>query len=151
VAGPDDDGIGAGMRPEVERLGLSERVSFPGIVLGEEKAALLREFDVFALPSEDESFGIAVVEAMNAALPVVITDEVAIVDEVVAAGAGLSAPRTAEGFAAALRTLLADPAARTRMGSAGRKLAFKHYSRSAAIESLIELYNDVISLRGRCE
>lgn len=151
VAGPDDDGIGAGMRPDVERLGLSDRVSFPGIVLGEQKAALLREFDVFALPSEDESFGIAVVEAMNAALPVVITDEVAIVDEVVAAGAGLSAPRTAAGFAAALRALLTDPAARRRMGSAGRRLTFERYSRSAAIEYLLELYRDVVSPRGRCE
>ena len=145
VAGPDDEGIGAAMRREVERLGLGGRVSFPGMVVGSEKAVLLGEFDVFALPSADESFGIAVVEAMNAGLPVVITDEVAIADEVVRAGAGLSAPRTAEGFAAALGDLLRDPAAAAEMGSAGRRLAIERYSRSASVDALMRVYREAIA------
>ncbi|KAB2858125.1 MAG: glycosyltransferase [Bauldia sp.] len=98
VAGPDDEGIGLRMRGEIERLGLSERVSFPGMVIGREKAELVDQFDVFALPSADESFGIAVVEAMKAELPVAITEHVAIAGEVSAAGAGVVVPRTAEGF-----------------------------------------------------
>ncbi len=144
IAGPDDEGIGARMKREVERLGLGERVSFPGMVVGREKAALLEEFDVFALPSADESFGIAVVEAMDVGVPVVITDQVAIVDDVRSAGAGLSAPRTAEGFAQALGSVLRDPDAAARMGSAGRGLAVDRYSRSASAAALMEVYREAM-------
>ncbi|MEZ5062911.1 MAG: glycosyltransferase [Solirubrobacterales bacterium] len=145
VAGPDDEGIGAAMSRDVERLGLGGRVSFPGMVVGREKAEMLAGFDVFALPSADESFGIAVVEAMNAGVPVVITDEVAIAADVVAAEAGLSASRTAEGFAAALARLLGDPAAAAAMGSAGRRLAVERYSRTAAVDALMRVYREAIA------
>jgi glycosyltransferase involved in cell wall biosynthesis len=144
VAGPDDEGIGVRMRPEIERLGLSEQVSFPGMVIGRQKAELVGEFDVFALPSADESFGIAVVEAMEAELPVAITEHVAIAGEVRAAGAGVVAPRTAEGFAMALRRLLASPDEARMMGAAGRRLAEQRYSRAAAMADLEQVYEDAI-------
>jgi len=144
VAGPDDEGIGLRMRPEIERLGLSERVSFPGMVVGREKAELVEEFDVFALPSADESFGIAVVEAMEAELPVAITEHVAIAGEVRAAGAGVVVPRTAEGFAAALRRLLGNPDEARRMGAAGRRLAQQRFSRAAAMTDLERVYEDAV-------
>lgn len=144
VAGPDDEGIGVRMRGEIERLGLSGRVSFPGMVIGREKAELVDQFDVFALPSADESFGIAVVEAMEAELPVAITEHVAIAAEVRAAGAGVVAPRTAEGFATALRQVLGSPEEARRMGAAGRRLAEQRFSRSAAMADLERVYEDAI-------
>lgn len=144
VAGPDDEGIGLRMRSEIERLGLSERVSFPGMVIGREKAELVDRFDVFALPSADESFGIAVVEAMEAELPVAITEHVAIAGEVRAAGAGVIAPRTVEGFATALRQLLGSPEEARQMGAAGRRLAQRRFSRSAAMADLERVYEDAI-------
>jgi len=144
VAGPDDEGIGDRMRPEIERLGLSGRVSFPGMVIGAAKAELVGEFDVFALPSADESFGIAVVEAMEAGLPVAITENVAIAAEVREAGAGVVAPRTAEGFATALRQLLGSPDEARMMGVAGHRLAELRYSRTAAMAGLERVYEDAI-------
>jgi glycosyltransferase involved in cell wall biosynthesis len=144
VAGPDDEGIGVRMRPEIERLGLTGRVSLPGMVIGPEKAKLVGEFDVFALPSADESFGIAVVEAMEAELPVAITENVAIAGEVRAAGAGVVAPRTAEGFATALRQVLSSPDEARRMGAAGRRLAEQRFSRAAAMAELERVYEEAI-------
>ena len=145
VAGPDDEGIGARLKQDVDRLGLSGRVSFPGMVVGRQKAALLEEFDIFALPSADESFGIAVAEAMGEGLPVVITDEVAIAGDVRSARAGLIAPRSAEGFADALARLLRDPAQAAQMGAAGWKLAVQRYSTAASTATLERLYRAVIS------
>lgn len=144
VAGPDDEGIGSRMRTEVERLGLRDRVSFPGMVVGAEKAKLLEEFDVFALPSADESFGIAVAEAMAAAVPVVVSGHVAIAGDVEEAGAGLIAPRSDEGFAVALRRLLSDPDEAREIGAAGRRFALRSYSRSASISALEQIYEDTI-------
>jgi glycosyltransferase involved in cell wall biosynthesis len=143
VAGPDDEGIGTRMKQEVDRLGLEGRVSFPGMVVGAEKAALLEEFDMFALPSADESFGIAVVEAMDEGLPVVITENVAIAGDVRSAGAGLIAPRSAAGFADAMAELLRNPSDAAGMGEAGRKLAVERFSRAASTAELERLYEEV--------
>ena len=142
--GPDDEGIGSRMQREVERLGLEDRVSFPGMVVGAEKAKLLAEFDVFVLPSADESFGIAVAEAMAAGVPVLITEHVALAADVEGAGAGLIAPRTDEGFATALRGLLSDPREARRIGSAGRTFALRNYSRSASMAALEQIYEDAV-------
>lgn len=144
VAGPDDEGIGSRMRREVERLGLGDRISFPGMVVGAEKAKLLAEFDIFALPSADESFGIAVAEAMAAGVPVVITAHVAIAGDVEEAGAGLIAPRSDEGFATAFRQLLNRPDEAREIGAAGRRFALRSYSRSASMAALEQVYEDAI-------
>jgi glycosyltransferase involved in cell wall biosynthesis len=144
VAGPDDEGIGSRMRREVERLGLGDRVSFPGMVVGREKASLLQQFDVFALPSADESFGIAVAEAMAAGVPVVITEHVAIAGDIEAAGAGLIAPRSDEGFAVALRRLLDDPGEARELSASGREFALRSYSRAASMAALERIYEEAI-------
>lgn len=144
VAGPDDEGIGTELRREVDRLGLGERVSFPGMVVGAEKEKLLAEFDVFVLPSADESFGIAVAEAMAAGVPVVITEHVGIAGDIEAAGAGLVTARDAEGVAAALRRLLGDPEEAREIGAAGRRFALDSYTRSASMAALEQIYEDAV-------
>jgi len=144
VAGPDDEGIGARMQAEVDRLGLGDRVSFPGMVVGAEKAKLLATFDAFVLPSADESFGIAVAEAMAAGVPVVITEHVGIAGDIEAAGAGLVAPRSADGVAAAIGRLLRDPAEAAEIGAAGRRFALESYTRSASMTALERIYEDAV-------
>ncbi|MEZ5156464.1 MAG: glycosyltransferase [Solirubrobacterales bacterium] len=144
VAGPDDEGIGSQMQREVERLELGGRVSFPGMVVGAEKAQLLADFDVFVLPSANESFGIAVAEAMAAGVPVVVTEHVGIAGEIEAAGAGLIAPRSDEGVAIALRRLLSDSAEAEKIGVAGRRLALESYTRSATMSALERIYEDAV-------
>ena len=56
--------------------GLGDSVSFLGFVSGEEKRRVLREAWAFALPSHQENFGVAVLEAVAAGLPVVISGAV---------------------------------------------------------------------------
>ena len=60
------------------RLGLDARVTWPGLVLGEMKAALLRGAVAFVLPSYSENFGMAVAEALAAGLPCVVGRGVAL-------------------------------------------------------------------------
>lgn len=144
VAGPDDEGIGETMRRDVARFGLDDRVSFPGMVVGAEKEELLARFDVFVLPSANESFGIAVAEAMAAGVPVVVSDEVGIAGDIANAGAGVVAPRTEEGIAAAVRRLLADPELAKELGAAGRRFAMSSYTRSASMAALERIYEDAV-------
>jgi glycosyltransferase involved in cell wall biosynthesis len=76
VAGSGEREYEAQIRERVRRGALATRTLFPGFVQGEVKQELLQGADVFALTSHSESFGIAVVEALAAGTPVVITDGV---------------------------------------------------------------------------
>jgi len=72
-------------------------VSFPGMVSGDLKWGAIRQAEVFILPSHQENFGIAVVEAMACGTPVLITRPVNIWREIEASGAGLVDEDTLEG------------------------------------------------------
>jgi glycosyltransferase involved in cell wall biosynthesis len=76
---------------------------------------------VFCLPSLQEGFGIVLLEAMAAGLPVVATTAAAIPEVLPHGQAGLLVPPAQpQALAEALRALLADPARRTAMGDFGR-------------------------------
>ncbi len=81
-------------------------VSFPGMLSGDLKWGAIRQAEVFVLPSHQENFGIAVVEAMACGVPVLITRPVNIWREIEASGAGLVDEDTAEGCARLLERWL---------------------------------------------
>jgi glycosyltransferase involved in cell wall biosynthesis len=87
-------------------------ITFTGPIYGEEKWGALAAAEVFALPSHQENFGIAVAEALASGLPALLSDKVNIWREIVADGAGLAEPDTIEGVTMLLeRWLAADRAA----------------------------------------
>ncbi len=147
IAGPDD-----GMRASLERWlaeeGVAGRSHLAGMVEGAEKLALLADADLFLLPSRSENFGLAVVEAMAAGLPVLISDQVNLWPEVKAAGAGRVVPiDDVPRLAAAIKELLADPAALRAMGERGRHAAFANYGWEEAAARLERVYEDVVAGR----
>lgn len=150
IAGPDDEGIGRDLAPLLNDSGLTSRISFVGALAGPEKLAFLQRSDVFVLPSADESFGIAVAEAMAVGCPVVVSPHVAIEDVVRTAGAGLVAERNAADIARALGTILADPAAAEAMGEAGRRVVDAQFAWPSVVGELEAMYEAVIAAwRGR--
>ncbi len=91
-------------------------VSFPGMLTGDTKWGALRRAEVFALPSHQENFGIAVAEALACGTPVLISRAVNIWREIDAAGAGLVEADTQEGCTRLLaRWLDLPPQARPAM------------------------------------
>ncbi len=65
-------------------------VTFAGPLYGNEKWAALAAAEVFALPSHQENFGVAVAEALASGVPVLLSDRVNIWREIVADGAGFA-------------------------------------------------------------
>ena len=145
IAGPDSDGYAAKVRLWLSEQGVLDRTTFTGMVEGEAKAAALAESAMFVLPSYTENFGIAVVEAMAAGLPVIISNRVNIWREIAAARAGLVVNTDAGEVADAMRALLASPERAAEMGRNGKDLARKQFSWESAGARLMELYADVIS------
>ncbi len=144
IAGPDDQGIGARLLPRVESMGLSHRTSFVGTVSGTRKRALLQRSNVFVLPSADESFGVAVAEAMAVGCPVVVSPHVAIAKEIEAAGAGLVAERDSAEIARSIGVILASPEAARQMGTAGRDLVDTKFAWPRVAAELEEMYQSIL-------
>jgi len=123
----------------VDELGLRDRVRFQGSVVGKEKWQVLRNSDVFVMPSRldstipwQEGFGIAFVEAAAFGLPAVGSRSGGIPDAVVDGETGiLVAEESPSDLADALTLLYQKPEIRREMGRAGRERARREFSPTA--------------------
>ncbi|WP_116139171.1 glycosyltransferase [Trinickia diaoshuihuensis] len=104
IAGPGDDATVDALERLADARGIGAQVVWTGMLSGAVKWAALRAAEVFVLPSHQENFGIAVVEALASATPVIITDCVNIWREVAASGAGMVVKDTLEGVGAGIAT-----------------------------------------------
>ena len=116
----------AGEGPEKERLqkltrelGLKQEVTFDGFLC--DVSNFLTEIDIFVLPSLYEGMGVAVLEAMAAAKPV-IASRVGGIPELIEDGVSgfLVAPGNAIALAGSLSRLVVEPQLKTQMGMKGR-------------------------------
>lgn len=126
---------------------LGSQVTIAGFVSGEEKAAVLRDADLFVLPSYYENFGIAVAEAMAAELPVVISDQVHIWEAVQQAQAGWISQCRLDTLTDVLTTALTNPAARQERGQNAYHLAKTAYSWDAIAADLLAAYRSILNIR----
>lgn len=72
IVGPDEGRHRAELEKTVLELDVP-RVIFDGPVYGAEKARILRDADLFVLPTQNENFGIAVAEALAAGIPAIVS------------------------------------------------------------------------------
>jgi glycosyltransferase involved in cell wall biosynthesis len=114
-----------------------------GFIGGREKQGALVASDLFALPSLNENFGIAVVEAMQAGLPVVISDEVYLHTELNAAGAAVVCRPAMSSCKDALESLLADSDLRRAMGARAREAASALFDPNVVLPQLLQLYRTI--------
>jgi len=116
IAGPDEEGLQPQLEAQAARLGIARRVHFTGMLEGALKWGALHAADAFVLPSHQENFGVAVVEALACEVPVLISDKVNIWPEIAKDEAGIVNPDSAEGTYRSMAALLAmSPEARVRM------------------------------------
>ncbi|HOT79955.1 MAG TPA: glycosyltransferase family 1 protein [Microthrixaceae bacterium] len=101
---------------------LAGRVHVLGRVPAGDLAVLLAEADAVAVPSRYEGFGLPALEALAAGRPTVVADAGSL-PEVVDGAALVVDPDDVEGWAAALRIAVDDPAERARLVDAGLAVA----------------------------
>lgn len=143
IAGPDDDGVGAALVERIADLGLGPRVSVVGMIEGETKHELLSNATMLVLPSEDESFGVSVAEALSVAVPVVITAGVGLARDVEMSGAGLVVDREAGAVAAGIDELLSRPDLRDEMGERAARMAREEFDPDHVASRLESVYRSV--------
>jgi len=97
IAGPDQTDWSRELKRLALKLGVADRITWPGMLQGDLKWGAFFSAEVFCLPSHQENFGIVVAEALACGKPVLISDKVNIWREIEADRAGFVANDTLEG------------------------------------------------------
>lgn len=125
-------------------LGIARWVSFLGT--RHDVADILRALDLYVMPSLWEGLSIAMLEAMAAGLPVVISDVSGVAQAVGNNEYGIRiAPGDAPALAAAIRSLAGQPGLRRALGIAARERVQASFSIDAMMAQLNSIYDDAIA------
>jgi glycosyltransferase involved in cell wall biosynthesis len=145
VAGPDG-GAESGFKNQVMQTGFADRVHVIGALHGPAKWAALRGATCFCLPSRQEGFSMAILEALASRVPVVISDACHF-PEIAEVGAGVIVPLAAHEVAAAILRLAGDADLRIQMGLAGRRMVEERFTWRRVAEKAISVYTRIIESR----
>ena len=140
---------GYGAQEILERIGRAssrERIRVPGYVSAAELAGWYRRAAIFVFPSLDEGFGMPVLEAMAAGLPVVASNRSA-VPEVAGEAAWLVNPEHTEELANALIELSHNPERRAELSRLGLQRA-SQFSWDHAVEQTWQVYRELLNVSG---
>lgn len=122
-----------------ERCGVTERVHITGWLEGKDRVEAFAAGDVFALLSDFENFGLAVIEALSAGCPAVISDRIDLAEDLERNGAAIRVGQDAAEAAKAIDRLLAHPHEAARMGENGRELVRRDFAPPAVARRLREV------------
>jgi O-antigen biosynthesis alpha-1,2-mannosyltransferase len=129
---------GHGAEPILARAARNSRIVVTGYVSNETLASWYARAMIFAFPSLDEGFGIPVLEAMAAGLPVVTSNRSAL-PEVAGRAAILVDPEDTDALAQALQRLAGDEKLRLELGQRGRERA-RQFTWEKAVHRTWDVY-----------
>ena len=138
VAGPDDGARGE-MRSILRKAGVLNRTVFTGLLTGDRKLAAYQCADLFVTLSYGDAFSNAILEALAARLPVVISEHCNF-PEVAEHGAGFVVPLDDASVCEAIGKLLSDVRLGARMGRNGGKLVEERYAWQSTAASMAACY-----------
>lgn len=140
--GPEIDNF----KKQAVELGIDNYVTFIGRVPHKNVPCELSRLDIYAALSREESFGVAILEASAAELPVVVSD-VGGLPEVTRDGVtGMVVPKEDYKKAAlAFKTLIKDHTLRRKMGESGREHVVKNYDWKKSVSTMVLQYKSAIA------
>ena len=136
------------LRALARERGVERHVTFTGSVPESELPAYYHACDVYVHPNEEQTWGLAVTEAMACGKPAVVSTGAG-VHEVLSdeMDALLVPPRQPEAIAGALERLIADEAFRRRLGSHGRRFVETTLSWRRYAESMLTVFHEAVTAR----
>lgn len=141
LAGSGDKNYEKFLRRALVSAGLMKICILTGFLEGEDKSALLADADVFILPSYDENFGMAVVEAMASRLAVIISNRVNIHKLVENYRAGIVTGLNVDEIFLAAEKIISDERPRLEMGAQGRRLVEENFNIKEIAKQMIAVYS----------
>jgi len=133
------------------RLGVEENVEFVGFVPDGKLVEYYNRCSVFVLPSyssDQEGFGIVLLEALACKKPVITTEIVGVSNDIEEFNAGkVIKPKDVQALANAIIEVLQDRDLRIKMGKNGREIA-KKYSWESIAKMIERIYIELINQKG---
>jgi glycosyltransferase involved in cell wall biosynthesis len=144
--GPADEAFVASLRERLAAEGVLGDVEFHPNVDRAGKLTFLRSLSVFSVPARyGEAFGLYVIEAMAAGVPVVVPRVAAFPELVGATGGGvLCAADDPPALAEAIEALLMAPPHARALGDAGRSAVFERFGAETMARALAEAYAGLV-------
>lgn len=142
IAGDGDEGYVSSLKKAVHHRRIDPSVQFLGWLDGKDKVAAFGGASLVVLPSYHENFGISVVEAMAAGVPVLISPQVNLASEVERARAGWVIPTSVTSLREGLVKALSSETERQRRGRAAQDLAATFCWPNAS-KHMVELYRSL--------
>ena len=129
-----------------EELGVGDRVEWLGQMAPDEALEAVSGCHLMALPSVDEAFGVAYVEAMACGVPAIGCRGEGGPEEIAALGGGLLLvpPADVEALTAAIRDALVPEAAHRQLSEAARRTAREHFTWEACGRATVAAYADAL-------
>jgi len=143
VAGGDDEGYKKEVLKMADSEGVADKIIYTGMLLGSDKVSALKAASVFVLPSYSENFGNVILEAMHLGVPAVITDKIAIADEIAKESAGLVVKKDISSLSAALLKILENSEVAASLAVNGRKFCEK-FDADLIANKWVQEYNSII-------
>jgi len=144
--GPGDDPFVRQIRRRFEAAGVLQDVEFHPNLDRERKIAFLRSLSVFSVPARyGEAFGLYVIEALAAGVPVVQPRTAAFPELIAATGGGLLAePGSGEALATVIEELLLNSERARDLGATGRRAVFEKFGARAMATSMLDVWGKTL-------
>lgn len=149
LVGPGDATYIGSIRQKVAELDLEAKVTLTGPLYGKSKWEAMAASDLFVLPSYQENFGLAVVDAIRSGLPVLLSRRVNLWDDVVTAGAGRDCELAVDSVSAQIESCLLDTDWRATTVSAGIRLLESRFNWSSSAKLLEGIYENALMSKSR--
>lgn len=129
----------------VSDLELGESVEFRGRLKSSEMPEFIGSLDIFAMPSREESFGVAALEAMSCGVPVVASNVGGLPEILDNGNCGrLVEPNNPDAFSDAILSLLGDRNTMKKLSEAGRTRVLENFSASICTDKQISVYKSLL-------
>jgi glycosyltransferase involved in cell wall biosynthesis len=143
VAGPDPSHWRERLELMAAGFHCADRIHWPGLLLGDAKWGAFAACEAFILPSHQENFGVAVVEALASGRPVLLTHPVNIAQDLAADGCALVEPDTQDGINRLLtRWLTLTPDEKAAMAPRARSSFLRRYDMRRNAETILRVFED---------
>lgn len=139
IIGPDENNYLQTLLQIIKNLGCSKNIKFLGLLDRIELLPVLSRSDIFILPSRHENFGISVLEAMAANIPVIVTRYVPISQEIIANKAGIVIDYSENELFQSMNFLINNKNLRELYGINGRRIVQEKFSKNVIIENWKDL------------
>lgn len=140
MAGPDQSGWIKKLKLDAERLGITDKITWAGMLTADIKWGAFHAAEVFCLPSHQENFGIVVAEALACGKPVLISNKINIWREIESDKAGFIDDDSVDGTLRNLQRWLAlDCQSYSEMKERAKQCFAQRFHIQRAAERLIEI------------